>query len=386
LDASKITSGVFDVARIPGLDASKIISGTFDVARIPNIPRSKIPDFWSSPFWANIPDKPSTYPPSAHKSTHEKGGADEVKGLGSITLDDATLASLTADPTLAKGKMWYRSDLSRIRYSPDGTSVISIDPPLTAADVWSYSTRTLTQSKFPFWSAIITQNQGSVSIPTVSTVYVDIQPPSGETWGVTLSATADVYMVTQLQYFDYNGTTRRLHHGNVWGTTGYLGPIGIVITRVLTNTLYGSLAWHNSDSSSAHTGYYGYSGFKLSQPLWSPKRLNNPGPKPWKKAKSKPLPIGLEALDKYAHDILGIDPSKPDEYDVGVILEEDTPLAIDPATNFPLERYTAVVKADVLADFISKFRTGKADPVACGYSKYLKRWKTEGVDFGIPGV
>lgn len=35
--------------------------------------RSEITDFWNAPFWSNIPDKPSTYPPSAH--THSR---DEV--------------------------------------------------------------------------------------------------------------------------------------------------------------------------------------------------------------------------------------------------------------------------------------------------------------------
>lgn len=36
--ASDVTSGVFNVARIPDLDASKITSGVFDVARIPVLP------------------------------------------------------------------------------------------------------------------------------------------------------------------------------------------------------------------------------------------------------------------------------------------------------------------------------------------------------------
>ena len=31
--------------------------------------RSQITDMWSSPFWDNIPDKPSTFPPEAHTHT-----------------------------------------------------------------------------------------------------------------------------------------------------------------------------------------------------------------------------------------------------------------------------------------------------------------------------
>lgn len=66
LDAGKITSGIFNIARIPDLDASKIVSGTLDPERIPNLLRAKISDLWDAPFWPNIPDKPSAFPPEAH--------------------------------------------------------------------------------------------------------------------------------------------------------------------------------------------------------------------------------------------------------------------------------------------------------------------------------
>jgi hypothetical protein len=65
--------------------------------------RSTISDFWSTSFWSNIPDKPSTYPPSVHthnirdtainvwndsaivkQSISQKGQANGYAGLGSV--------------------------------------------------------------------------------------------------------------------------------------------------------------------------------------------------------------------------------------------------------------------------------------------------------------
>jgi len=252
------------------------------------------------------------------------------------------------------------------------------------SDIWTYPTRELTQSKFPFWSAIITQTQGSVYIAASSSAAIVIQPPAGEIWCVNIAQRlASSASGSQARYNDYDGTTAREHAAH-YNYDSYVSiDVHLTgITRILTNSLYAQLYFTNAEAASK-TAVYGYSGFKLSQPLWAPKRLNDPNPMPWKKPTSLTLPLAIAPLQKYAFDILGIDPSKPNEYGLGVILEEDTPLAIDPVTNFPVERLTAVVKADVLADFIGKFKAKTADPIQTGYRKYLDKWKLEGIDFGV---
>jgi hypothetical protein len=110
--------GIFDSTAIPNLDASKITTGIFDIARIPDLTRSKITDFFNTPFWNNIPDKPSTFPPSLHASDHSSTGSDPItpsdigaidsseKGAanGVCELDASALIPLTRIPSTLTGK------------------------------------------------------------------------------------------------------------------------------------------------------------------------------------------------------------------------------------------------------------------------------------------
>jgi len=245
--------------------------------------------------------------------------------------------------------------------------------PLSAKDVWSYPTRTLTTTQFPFWSAIILQTQGSVSVPASSTVNVVIQPPSNETWFVWIDAFIDRGILSNVRYSDFDGTTARIH-------TDSANPrIGVL--KILTNTLYTQLTFYN-DTTSARTAYYGYSGFKLSKPHWVPQRPDSTSTNQFKLSTDLPLPDPIKPLNKYKALILGLDPSKPNDYALGIILEEDTPLAID-QTGFPVERKSVYISADALANLVMQFRSGKIDYVKAGFEPYLKKWKAEGIDLGV---
>jgi hypothetical protein len=143
--------------------------------------------------------------------------------------------------------------------------------------------------------------------------------------------------------------------------------------------MYARLYYYNADPTSSCAMRYGYSGLKLSRPLWSPKRLEGRA-LPFKKATDAPLPDPIKPLEKYKALIL--DPVS-NEYVLGVVLEENTPLAVDEKTGFPVERMSAYVKADVLADLITKFKSGALDYAKAGYEKYLIKWKSEGIDLGV---
>jgi len=246
----------------------------------------------------------------------------------------------------------------------------------------------------PFWSAIITQAYGSVSVPATADTYVYIQPPVGETWWIQIGFWVDYYS-GYVTYFDYDGTVRRIHvRDRVTNTYGKVRP-NLVLERIITNSLYASLHFY---SWSATSGTYGYSGFKLSKPLWSPERLHNPDPKAWKRELTKRLPSEIASLEPYACEVYY---EEKRDYVPVIMLEEDTKLAIDPATKFPVERLTVLVTSEVLLKILNirddptlrpdeevEFRGKKRRlreltkdeyEEITGYKKYFDKWRDEGL-------
>jgi hypothetical protein len=73
------------------------------------------------------------------------------------TFDYVTLRGLTADPTLVAGRLWFRSDLGQLRYTPDGTTVYVIDPAPVVDKSWGDTTGhyfNSTLSALTYWNAL----------------------------------------------------------------------------------------------------------------------------------------------------------------------------------------------------------------------------------------
>jgi len=227
-------------------------------------------------------------------------------------------------------------------------------------------------TKYPFWSAIILQQHGSISVPAGSNGIIYIQPPENETWFVWIDGV--LYSTTNgsgAGYTDYDGTTYNVHvTTQIGGTYGFLFPY-IHVCKILTNSLYARIVGYNTDSV-PHYFHYGYSGFKLSRPLWKTKKMQNSVV--WKRKLTVSLPTEIEGLEKYAAEIYD---HQTRSYVPVVFLEKDTPLAVDEKTNFPVERATVYIPVDRLQALWSKIPVDKDNKM--GFKKYYEKWKAEGL-------
>lgn len=251
------------------------------------------------------------------------------------------------------------------------TAVVSPD------QIWNWHTRLLTQAKFPFWSAIIPLTRGSVSVPANSFVSVFIQPPSGETWLINLSiaySTTTTNTTIGLDRWEA-GTGLSLA---IWQALNNTPPASFA-NIILTSSVYVRIGYQNQETT-ARNGNYLYSGFKLSKPLYIPKRLvQSEKIEPDIISTDTPLPKPLESLQKYAVMAKGLDPQDPQKYVLAILLEKDTPLALDPNTDFPIERLTVLISANKLLELIAKIKKKEITEEETGFKKYFKKWAEEGI-------
>ena len=237
-------------------------------------------------------------------------------------------------------------------------------------------------AKYPFWSAIMLLNSGSISVPANAVTYVDIQPAPNETWFAFIQAflgNLPTNVTNQPVYIyinKYDGTTLSQiggDYGQMSPSYGFYRLPSININAIVSNSLWIRLSFYQTAAGISGTGYYGYSGFKLSKPLW--KTTPAVDPKPFKQ-KASQLPDVLTPLSDLAVDIY--DPSIND-YKTSIILEENTPIALDPNTQFPVERLSVYVSVNDLVDIINGIKKRTFDPVKSGWKKYLDKWDSLGI-------
>jgi len=142
------------------LDANALVP----VSRIPSLTRSKISDFFSSPFWGNIPDKPSTFPPSAH--THPVADlTDHTKAVhDSLGIDAATLGGKTVTDIIsllpqrdAAGNVVYNS-------TPDVDDTVSSGNTSTTGAWIDLYTVTWNKAENVVWAKFEYQNSGDTDV------------------------------------------------------------------------------------------------------------------------------------------------------------------------------------------------------------------------------
>jgi len=233
----------------------------------------------------------------------------------------------------------------------------------------------------------ITPVTGTIGVPAATWTSVDIQPPAGEIWDVIVTmfhGIAGQWYYTAagiLCYFDgtseYWKLYRSIASGSYGDATTFLSD-----RMYLTNTKY--LRIKHYAGGGAVTGYRQYWGFKLGASKIPSHTLKNPSELPvWKRDKV----IAFEPLRPYGCEIFdGL------RYREAIMLEEDTPLLIDEKGNI-IERLTVYAFLD---DFEALFKDiitdttkrpmmtyMRADSVKrkLGWEKYLDKWKVEGIEF-----
>ncbi len=176
--------------------------------------RADVTDFWSSPFWDNIPDKPSEYPPEPHThSPSDISPQGSGSGLDADLLDghhasDFALATHTHTLTIGDGTT------TKITYSTDETLHITATSPMSIAyddtnnkltfsvDLSGYTTGSGTTNHLAKWTDSTTLGD-SIIYDDGTNIGIGTTSPT-DTLHVVGSIKADLGDTGDILLYDYN--------------------------------------------------------------------------------------------------------------------------------------------------------------------------------------
>jgi len=235
--------------------------------------------------------------------------------------------------------------------------------------------------------AVIGPTVGSVSVGAGASADLDVQPPAGETWEISLGGQCTGYAGNRGRIGYYDGVT---HYVGMTHWDENIGGVSMYFA-LIDNSVYARLNVINRGTATFDFTY-GYSGYKvksssirrakltptreLIEKMSEVRRLKNGG--------SAVLPDWCKPLEPYAY----ID----QDGDIAIYLEKDVPLRVDDKGNV-IERLTISVKlksfetlfAEEIADSTKRplmtYIREKSVRDNMGWEKYVDKWRDEGIEF-----
>ncbi|RLG70527.1 MAG: hypothetical protein DRO04_01805 [Candidatus Iainarchaeum archaeon] len=233
-------------------------------------------------------------------------------------------------------------------------------------------------SKIPFWSEVIIQHFNQVSLSAGGTYEYYLQPPSGETWLIYLSAVfIDYTNNSEVVYRDYDGSSYRTHYYfRISGEYNPKYPL-LNVQKILTNSLYANVHVFNASGTTRYA-HFGYSGFKLGTKKAEFQDIEIIKTKPYERATKHKIRSEFEGLEDMVRDVYFDD---IDNYKQVIYFYKDKPIRKDRRTGHVIERASSYIETDVLLKNLEKIKTGELDLKRTGYKEWLDKIKRKkGID------
>ena len=246
------------------------------------------------------------------------------------------------------------------------------------AKVWSYSTRELTQAKFPFWEELVFSGDQFVDVAAGGTDTITIQPGSGEDWLIYLHLVLDTAAsgsYIQIERY-YSGPVPPVNPTWAYIKANSNYPSDYITLEwfgLINSSYYPRIRVHNAAGDSKYL-HYRYMAFNLGT-----KKVEV---QPMQKVNLLPIEEKAETIPKILYPLknrIVIRRDFPESWGKPVLavkLVDGKPLAKLPNGHI-VERLDVIVPADRLIEVIQGIKAGTIDPHKTGWADLLRPWKSK---------